>query len=141
METHFETKYCHISYDPVNNWIVAAWKDYQTVEQIKTGMEELLLVFKKTGCGFAINDLRSSKGTFTAVNSWLANEWMPRALEAGYTLCAMVYPADIFTKFAVSDLARKYEKSGLTQFKLNSFDDINKAIQWIKQESPQFSKF
>ncbi len=133
-EIILSAKFCQVEYDKENNWIYAIWSGYQSVDNIKIVMEAYLKTMEDKKCSAVITDLTRAKGTFTDANTWISNDWMPRALVAGYKYCAMVYSSDIFMKYAVNDLNRKYEKSGLSNFYLRHFGDMGEAVVWLQDK-------
>lgn len=135
LEVFFDEPFCKVSYDKENNWILSEWNGYQTVDQIKRALTEgYLKAMQTTNCGIIVVDARSAKGTFTAANDWIANDWMMKALKLGFYLNAQIFSSDIFIKFAMQDLNHKYEKSNLPNFKMLYFDNLETAKEWIQAQ-------
>jgi hypothetical protein len=132
-EVLFEESYCMVAYDAEQEWVYVSWRGYQTIEQIKTGMEAQLKAIFSKKCRVSLSDLRQAKGTFTAANDWIEKDWLPRALSGGYRASAMLYSPDVFTKFAMNDLNQRYEKSKPSHFDMRYFFDEEPAIEWLKE--------
>jgi hypothetical protein len=128
---YFNEKFCQITYDTDSNIITARWYGYPLLANIQRGMEVYLDIMQNHQCNKLLSDLGKAKGTFTVANDWIANDWMPRALRVGYRACAMVYPDDVFTKFALKELNQKYEKARLTNFVLKYFHKEEDALLWL----------
>ncbi len=104
------------------------WKGFRNTDQLKEVLEgHLLDVFKKNGCKkMLINNVEMS-GSFSAVNDWLANDFMPKLVNMGLSTNAVVLPSNIFAKLAVEDWDRKVEG-----FSTRNFGDINTALSWLR---------
>lgn len=128
---YFDESFCTIKYDAEQHMIRAEWRGYPVVDRIKQGMEVYLTIMQNHQCTLLLADLTNSKGTFTAANTWMVEDWMPRALKLGYRKCAMVYSKDLFTRFAMDTLNNTYEQASSKVFQMRYFDEERNALQWL----------
>jgi len=130
VDMFFDSTFCQIRFVQEGSYIYVNWKGYQNLEQIKQGMERSLDCLVQKKCTKIFTDLRDAKGTFTAANDWIENDFMPKAIKLGYKYSAILYPSDVFTKFALQDLNKRYDKTN-NEFKFQIFDNEMELKMWL----------
>ncbi|WP_299459161.1 hypothetical protein [uncultured Microscilla sp.] len=118
-----------ISYDKVKNILICRWVGYQSVEGIQQGCEAILAHAKTQNQTYLLNNLAELKGTFTAANDWINNEWLPKAISEGLVRTAYVYSPDVFAKFALNNLLKPRQTSD--KYTYNAFGTVEDAIDWL----------
>lgn len=104
------------------------WKGFRTAEQLKEVLEgHLKELFSQNGCKGMVIDNREMAGSFSSVNDWLANDYMPKLINMGLKNNAVVLPNNVFAKLAVEDWDRK-----ISGFVTRNFDEVEKAVAWVK---------
>lgn len=131
MQVISEQRNLRVSYNEEKNILICEWIGYQQVDDIKDGCELITAHVKKYGTTYLINDLVALKGTFTAANDWINNEWLPKAIASGLACTAYVYSPDVFAKFALSDLFKKRDADAVKGYDYNAFDTFDDAMDWL----------
>ena len=127
MQNLFKDKFIEISYDEENHWMYCNWQDYQTMDSIKNGGEQIIRYLQEKGCDKVLNDNRLVKGTWTFASEWITNNWFPRIVAAGLKHFAWIYSPDVFSKFSV-DRATKNNPDDI----INTFKSIEEGKDWLK---------
>jgi hypothetical protein len=72
-----------VSWDPVNHWVAADWRNAPSRETVLNGCEEILKLLMTMKSGLVLNDNRQITGTWVGASSWVAEDWFPRMIAAG----------------------------------------------------------
>lgn len=75
-----------------------------------------------------LTDITKLKGTFTNLNEYLEQEYLPFLIERGFVALAMVVSHDIFSQYAAKDLVQRMEG-----FELHIFENYNEAESWLEE--------
>lgn len=127
MEALYKDKFIELYYDEKCHWIYANWQDYQTMESIKTGGEQMLNSLKMKKCNKVLNDNQLVKGTWSFATEWITTDWFPRMVGAGLKHFAWIYSPDIFSKFS-TDKATKSNPNDIIQ----TFKSLNDGKSWLQ---------
>ena len=115
--------------------IVVTTIGFHTTEESKKTLDEVIDAIKDNQCGAYLSDLRKSETPVEGLTEWLMTDWLPRALEAGLTKIATVWPEDVFAKISLNELVDENEaKPEEEQVPIDSeqFDNYDDAVNWIK---------
>lgn len=125
-EVYIEVEYLETEKILYSNWIGS----YLSLEQVKQGCLLVLEEIKEHKCLLLLNDNRQLEGTWDEANEWIANEWMPQAIQAGLMKFAHILPEDLFAQLSaefMEDNAKKVE--GV--FQLRMFNNQEDAEKWL----------
>ena len=104
------------------------WVGYRKNEQIIEVLEgHFWDTFMKFPCKKMLIENSKMTGSFSGINEWLSNTFMPRMIENGLTHNAVVFPANIFAQLAVEDWDQK-----VGGFHNRSFKSESEALTWLK---------
>jgi len=104
------------------------WVDYRTNEQIKEVLDgHFLDMYRTSGCKKMLIENTRMTGSFSGINDWLGEYFMPKMIRMGLSSNAVVLPADIFSQLAVEDWDEK-----VTGFVTRNFGNLNEAVNWLK---------
>ncbi|SDJ97136.1 hypothetical protein SAMN05421823_101553 [Catalinimonas alkaloidigena] len=117
-----------IQYDEAHQCIVTSRHGYPSDEKIKLSLNKSLELLKLKKSRKIISDMRGIKGTWTGSNAWIAQHWMPQAIEAGLRYVAYIYPPDVFSQFALQDLIKKND-----HYTLQIFKSLEEAEAWMNE--------
>jgi hypothetical protein len=123
----YQDDFCRVEYDQANKVVISTRNGYPSDEKLKKSLNQSLACIQKYNCPNIISDTRKVKGTWTSANEWIAKDWFPRAIQAGLTNIAFIYPPDIFGQFALQDLIKK-----TPHYTSQVFKDMPSAEAWIK---------
>jgi hypothetical protein len=87
-----------LEYDVVREYIHAVWRGEQTDETIREGYEEILQYLVQERCPRLLDDHNAIRGIWVSQAEWFANNWFPRALDAGLQRITVVYSQDFFSR-------------------------------------------
>ncbi len=105
------------------------WIGFSPAEELKEVLEgHFFEIFAKNNCQKMLIENTQMTGSFSAVNQWLADYFMPKIVRRGLKDCAVVLPKNIFAQLAVKDWDEK-----VGGFTTKNFDNANKALTWLKQ--------
>ncbi|MEM1136010.1 MAG: hypothetical protein AAGI07_09230 [Bacteroidota bacterium] len=127
MKSLFKNRHIEVSYDSKNHWIYCNWQNYQTLESIKEGGEQIILHLKKNKCNKILNDNRLVKGTWTFATEWITTNWFPRVIGAGLTHFAWIYSPDVFSKFSTDQVAKSNSNDIIRKF-----NNIEEGESWLR---------
>lgn len=119
--------YLSIYYDEQNNWIYNNWVGYVTPENVKQGSLAVLEAFKTYKTPFGLNDNTELVGRWDQSVDWIAQEWMPKAVEAGLRCYALVVDKEAFAAASALEMQNRAEG----QFTMRLFEHITEAKEWL----------
>ena len=122
----FEIEYLEDKNSLYSNWIGS----YLSVEQVQQGCLLVLEAIKEHQSSLLLNDNRQLEGVWDDANEWIANEWMPQAIQAGLMKFAHILPQDLFAQLSaefMEDNAKKIEDI----FQLKMFNNQEEAEKWL----------
>ena len=128
-ETLFTSKNIDIFFDKTDNFIYVDWKGFQTVDNVKTGCEQMLVELKKKSVTKIFNDNSKVTGPFQGATEWLVNDWFPRMFTAGLKYFAWVVSPNVFSQLSAESTVNKLATGEIIQ----TFDSYNQADKWIKE--------
>ena len=85
------------------------------------------LLKKHTACKWLSND-RSNAALLKEDTDWLTENFVPKAIEAGWQYWAIVAPKSVVGKMSIEGLRRFYTERGLD---VMVFDDEKNAMDWL----------
>ncbi len=105
------------------------WVGFRSSEQLKEVLDgHFFDIFTKNGCKkMVINNVKMT-GSFSSVNDWLGNEFMPKMVSKGLTDNAVVLPGNVFAQLAVEDWDQK-----VGGFTTKNFPTLEEGLTWIRQ--------
>jgi hypothetical protein len=122
----FEVEYLEDKKILYANWIGS----YLSVEQVQQGALLALDEINRYKCTLLLNDNRQVEGVWDEANAWIANELMPRAIQAGLLKMAHILSPDLYAQLSaefMEDNAKKIE--GI--FELKMFGTQEAAESWL----------
>ena len=122
-----------IYYHQEKDWLYVNWMDYQTVESVKRGCEEILKQMVAHRAFRILNDNSKVLGTWDGAAQWGASVWFPQMKQAGMMKFAWVQSANSFAQTsteATLNLMRDYEALGIRVFL-----SLGEAEAWLGEDS------
>lgn len=121
--------YVTISYDEQKGWIQDKWMgNFGTQENFRAGVLSVVEFIENSQgqCTMWLADLSEMKGSWDSSREWLAQQIMPRAIQAGLLFEAVVLPKNIFSKLSTNDTIMR-----IADFELRQFQDAEEAKVWL----------
>lgn len=127
METY--TDAYNIYYDEDMRAVVMEWNGYATSEQFQEGTEIMLKTLTKNNAKKVLANIKNMILIGMEDQQWLDTNFIPRAIESGFTAIAIVKPDNYFNRVAVESISYKIDKDKLA---VSFFDNLTDAKCWIK---------
>lgn len=125
--------FCQVEYWNDKTITYANWiGNGLVVEQIKEGAMLMLEYLRESKTTFVLNDTRHVIGSWDEANDWIANEWMPKAVEMGLRKFAHVVSDDLFAQLSaefMEDNSKKIDGG----FQMRLFDNLKEAEKWLSE--------
>jgi len=118
---------CSVSLDEEIPAIVVIWKRYATSGQLRFIHESILELLKKHRLERILGDDTALPTIHHEDQSWIVEDWMPRAISAGLKAAASKSPSSYWGKISV-DAIQAIAPHGLV---LRSFSDLTAAREWL----------
>lgn len=117
-----------IYYDFVDDWLYNDWIGEQTVESIKEGCEQFLLLLIAERTHKLLNDNTNVTNIWSDAAEWIATDFAPRCAAAGLEYIAWVYSPDHFSRLSADEVMERHITSTVTI----AFDNIEEAKDWLR---------
>lgn len=124
----FGKVYLTTHYDAVNHWVHNNWVGYQTYTGVIAGADACLFPIRENQCAYLLNDNRQVLGPWDHAVEWIANNWAPRATQAGLTHFAHI----VSTESLAADSARSMFLGIGGRLHMRMFSSIDEAQDWLR---------
>ena len=118
----------NIYYDSNINSVVMEWRGYATSHEFKEGTELMLNTLIKHGTFKVLADIKDMTIIGMEDQEWINTHFLPRAINFGFKVLAIVKPDHYFNKVAVESISYKVDKNKLA---IHFFDNISQAREWL----------
>jgi hypothetical protein len=122
-----------IKYDRSNRIAVGKFEGIPTLENARELFDQVMVYAKKNPVITGFYDLTQVNGTFTSLNSYLTNQFLPVMLPLGYKYVGLVTSGNPFTKFAINALIHLAGPRGIV---MKMFNDQQSCEKWIFEQEP-----
>lgn len=123
--------FLEIERDDTNKWIYARWMGQLTTDDVKEGAIKVLGEIRDSGYCLLLNDNKHLVGHWDEANEWIAQEWVPMAIEAGLNKFAHVVSDYSFGQASAETMKINVGES----FEMHLFDNIDKASSWLTTQN------
>jgi hypothetical protein len=118
-----------VEYDVDVPCIVMTWQGYATSAMFRAANEQVLTVIAERRAKRLLGDITEFVLIGAEDQAWLNDDWLPRAMEAGLRVCALVTPNFYFNRVAVDNVVKKLDPSRL---QVAYFANKADAAAWLK---------
>ncbi|MBC5993463.1 hypothetical protein [Pontibacter cellulosilyticus] len=129
VENAFGKVYYKIEFKEELNIIQAEWYGFTTKQDLKKALVVGLQLHEETRCAYRLNDNTAFSGPWADAVSWLEEEWLPKAYEAGIRYLAHIARPSSFGELAGEAL--QTGKIGAT-IEVKIFTEKEEALNWLK---------
>ena len=119
--------YLQIEYEPVNHWIYADWKGYQTEDSIKNGCESILKFMIQFKCQKVLNDNTNVIGIWTPASVWVGSNWFPRIIAAGLKSFAWIYSPSVLSQVSTEETLKNTMATEI----IKTFYGLTSGKEWL----------
>ncbi len=117
-----------VYFQPLTATVVMEWKDYATSEQFRAGTELMLEILVQNKSHKVLADIEDMTIIGIEDQKWLENNFMPRAIGAGFRQLAIVTPKSYFNKVAVESVSYKLASDKFTISFFSSREEAEKHL-------------
>lgn len=125
-EVFYAVKYLEDKNIVYSNWTA----DFLSVDDVKKGALLGLKFIKDNNAFGLINDNRELEGAWDEANDWIAEVWMPQAIEAGLKKFAHILSENLFAQLSAEFMGDNNSRKE-DEFALKMFDNYEDAEKWV----------
>lgn len=122
------TNVYQVYFDNESNCVIMEWNGYATSTQFREGTEMMLEAVKENGSTKVLADIRDMTIIGMEDQLWLEKDFLPRAINAGFKVLAIITPVSYFNKVAVETISYKVDREKLT---ISFFDNQRSAKEYL----------
>ena len=124
-----KTSILNIYFDEELNLVIMEWKGYSTSIQFRQGIELMLKFMVLNNCSNVLANIREMVLIGVDDQKWLYENFFLKAIKFGFNKIAIITPESYFNKIGLENVSNKIDKKKL---KINFFDDVEEAKEWLK---------
>ncbi|WP_291721898.1 hypothetical protein [Bernardetia sp.] len=122
-----------IKLNPEVPCIMIKWRGDMESESYRKALNDTIIWMKERQVSKIINDDRKiKKGLSKQDQKWAMEDWLGRALDAGYQSMAIIQERDFFKRFPAAQLAASTRLYFQNLIKIEYFSTVKAAEDWIK---------
>ncbi|MDO7854686.1 hypothetical protein [Hymenobacter convexus] len=129
LQTLLDTSHITISYDHLEEWLLADWHGDQDLASVQQGGYEMHRLMQLQRCHKVLNDNTGVTSMWSEAAEWAGKVWFPSMAEAGLRHFAWVYSPNVYSRLS-TDLTLQFTGSSPV---VATFDDIDTAKAWLRQ--------
>jgi hypothetical protein len=118
-----------VEYDVDIPCIVMTWQGYATSAMFRAANEQVLNVIAERRAKKLLGDITEFVLIGAEDQAWLNENWLPRAMEAGLRIAALVTPNFYFNRVAIDNVVKKLDPMRL---QVAYFGTKKEATDWLK---------
>ena len=118
-----------VDYDVDVPAVVMIWRGYATSAVFRAANEQVLQTIGERRAKKLLGDITEFVLIGAEDQDWLNNVWLPRAMEAGLRVTALVTPSFYFNRVAVENVVKKLDPARL---QVAYFATRDEARDWLK---------
>jgi hypothetical protein len=122
-------EHCLLSYDASVPCIVIEWRGYQTSRQFRDISDAALKLLAQHGVSKVLNDTTMLPIIGGDDQRWTQDDFLPRAIRAGFRFCAMVNSRFYFNRVAVNNVAQTINPHEMI---VEYFENADRARTWLR---------
>ncbi|MCU0448242.1 MAG: STAS/SEC14 domain-containing protein [Bernardetiaceae bacterium] len=132
LELKNEGGYVYLILEPdhQNKWLYYRWRGFLLMDELKTGFAKVLDLVEKEQFTAVLADHANIVGPWNEVVDWLANEWTPRANQAGLTHLAIRTASDLFSNISLEMFLMDNRSP---HYHTKVFESLDDAKHWLRQ--------
>ena len=121
---------CDIYFNSDLHAVQTVWKYAVAGEEFRTILNNIVKVLSEKQCNIIIADARKLSSISKDDQEWIIKEWYPAALNAGFSLEALIVKKDTFNEYVIQKIVHHYDDEKVKSIYFHSYADAEK---WIKE--------
>lgn len=122
--------YVEISFDEANKVIIAKWKGFLNLAQVKNGCEAMNKYITDKNVQLHLSDHSQLKVLSKEVQNYLVGTWFSQVEALGLRKIAVKLAEDVFAQATVNNVNTTQKTGNLT---IDSFGDNQTAYAWLEK--------
>ena len=118
-----------VFFEPTLDAVVVEWQP-DNLESFSLSLEYVLQLMRQHRTGKILAKVTSLTSTQSQQLDWFEQDWLPRALAAGYKAFAAVGPVPLLSELIISPTATQVQGQGV---KVSFFKTLPDAQEWLGQ--------
>jgi hypothetical protein len=119
---------CSVTLDVDVPCIAVTWKRYATSAQLRFVHESIIKLLWQHRVAKVLGDDTALPTIHREDQSWIAENWMPRAVASGFRAAANKGPMSHFARVSIENVQSKAPH----ELTIRSFERIDDAREWLK---------
>lgn len=116
-------------FEPTINAVVVEWQPSDQ-ESFSVFFEHILVLMRQHRTGKILAKVTSLTSPKSQQLDWFEQDWLPRALAAGYKAYAAVGSVPLLSELIISPTAGQVQRQGV---KVSFFKTLPEAQEWLRQ--------
>lgn len=122
---------CTLAFDADVPCIVVQWQGYATSAQMRFVLENVIELLERHKASRILGDDTLLPMVHTADQSWIINDWYPRAIAAGWRASANKVPRNYFGQLTTNTVQSEVP----TPVVIRPFEELAEARRWLQSYS------
>jgi len=123
--------YYTVEYVKDLGFLYSNWKgSYLSFDEVQKGCLLGLDKIKQYKVTKILNDNTLLDGSWDDANAWIADYWIPMAIQSGLKKFAHIVSQDIYAQLSAQFMHNNNEDTGL---EMKLFEDIDQAVAWLSE--------
>jgi len=136
MKRLYEDRNIEIRLDSINKCIEYSWKDFVPSDEYIELLEKVYHYSIQHKCDKNLVDMRNMKVIPEDVLEWMQSNWLPRMLQEGIKMFALINTKSIIANMTVGKVVDGVREIGSDLGLRNAFfDELEGARTWIAKNS------
>jgi hypothetical protein len=133
LDNPYDNPICSIGVDESIPCLTVSWKRYATSTQLRFILEHVIHMLEKHRVSRILGDDSAIPVIHAIDREWIARDWFPRALAAGWRASANRIPKNYFGQLTTSSV----QSEAPAEVVIRSFTELSEARQWLRSFSVQ----
>jgi hypothetical protein len=129
LQTLLEAPHITISYDHLDEWLLADWHGDQDLASVQHGALEMLRLMTQQRSYKVLNDNTRVTSMWSEAAEWGGQVWFPAMTAAGLKYFAWVYSPNLYSRLS-TDLTLQFTGTNPV---VSTFDDLETAKAWLRR--------
>ncbi len=130
----YETPFAVLDWDKSINAVTLRWKAFAYGEAFQTAINKILELLVEKNTNKFLNDTTHMRVIGHNDQTWILENWVPRARAAGLKWNAIVLPSSQTARNTVMEAVGRGERraKGIPAFETHYFETLEEAKEWLR---------
>ena len=126
---YLDTPYVSVRWDGVGKWMLVEWKAWANGSEYRATLETVLIALRERRATKNLIDATHAGVVADNDQTWLIEEWIPRAAAAGRRWTAIVMPKSALGRTISENIGRREKPNARTEARY--FETVEDAAAWL----------